>query len=192
MTKRILVLEGHPGGDSLCGALARAYADAAVAAGNELRVLRLSEMAFDIDMESGYGSKKPLEPCLAEVQEALTWCEHLVIAHPLWWGGVPAKLKGLLDRVLLPRFAYSYEKGNLLPVPHLTGRTAEVLVTADTPRWYLHLIIGAPGYKVMKKQILGFCGFRKIRFRTFAPVQGSSEQDRRGFLARAAGYGRAA
>ncbi|SDU38114.1 NAD(P)H-dependent oxidoreductase [Stappia sp. ES.058] len=192
MARRILVLDGHPGADSLCGAIAQAYAEAAEAAGSEVRVLRLGEMDFDIDMESGYGSKKPLEPCLEEVQDALTWCEHLAIAHPLWWGGVPAKLKGLFDRVLLPRFAYSYEKGKALPTPHLTGRTAEVLVTADTPRWYLYLVIHAPGYRVMRKQILGFCGFRKIRFRTFSPVQGSSEQDRRGFLARAARLGRAA
>lgn len=192
MTKRIFVLDGHPGGDSLTGAIAQAYARAAEAAGNELRVLRISQMSFDIDMESGFGSSKPLEPCLVEVQEALTWCEHLVLAYPLWWGGMPAKLKGLIDRVLLPGFAFSYVKGKTWPVQHLTGRTAEVLVCADTPAWYLRLVLGAPGYKVMKKQILGFCGFRKIRFRTFAPVHGSGEQDRRGFLSRAARHGRAA
>ena len=137
MPKRILVLDGHPGPDSLCGALAAAYAEGAIRAGHDVALLRLSDMTFDPDMGAGFDADKPLEPCLAEVQDKIAWCEHLVIVHPMWWGLMPAKLKGLLDRVLLPGFAFRYTSGKMLPDKLLQGRTAEVLVTADSPRWYL-------------------------------------------------------
>lgn len=192
MPKRILVLDGHPGPDSLCGALAAAYAEGAIRAGHDVALLRLSDMTFDPDMGAGFDADKPLEPCLAEVQDKIAWCEHLVIVHPMWWGLMPAKLKGLLDRVLLPGFAFRYTSGKMLPDKLLQGRTAEVLVTADSPRWYLYLIERVPGYRAMKSQILGLCGFKGIRFRTFAPVQGSNEAKRKGWIERAGHYGAAA
>jgi len=182
MSRRVFVLDGHPGRDTLCGALAEAYVAGAEARGHEVRVLRLADMAFDIDMEEGYGSKKPLEPCLEAVQEHLTWCEHLALVHPLWWGGVPAKLKGLFDRALLPGFAFAYEKGKHFPTKLLTGRSAEVLVTADTPAWYLHLALRAGGYRAMKTQILGFCGFRPVRFKTFSSVHESNPDQRKRWI----------
>uniref|UniRef100_UPI003BABAC14 NAD(P)H-dependent oxidoreductase n=1 Tax=Stappia sp. TaxID=1870903 RepID=UPI003BABAC14 len=189
MASRVFILDGHPGASSYCGAIASAYERGAETAGREVRILRLSAMDFDPDMRSGYGEKRELESCLAEVQEALSWCDHLVIAHPLWWGGVPAKLKGLFDRTLLPGFAYRYEKGKAFPVPLLKGRTAEVLVTSDTPGWYLRYVLRAPGFRVMRKQILEFCGFSKVRFRMFSPIHGSGEEDRRQWLEKAERYG---
>lgn len=192
MPKRILVLDGHPGPDSLCGALAAAYVDGASRAGHDVALLRLSDMTFDPDMGAGFKPEKVLEPCLAEVQDKIAWCEHLVIVHPMWWGLMPAKLKGLLDRVLLPGFAFRYTSGKMLPDKLLRGRTAEVLVTADSPRWYLYLIERAPGYRAMKSQILGLCGFKGIRFRTFSPVQGSDEAKRQGWIEKAEHCGAAA
>lgn len=192
MAKRILVLEGHPGPDSLCGALAASYVQGATRAGHDVKLLRLSQMQFDPDMGPGFKPEKVLEPCLAEVQAAITWCEHLVIVHPLWWGLMPAKLKGLIDRVLLPGFAFRYEPGQMVPAKLLKGRSAEVLVTSDTPPWYLRFLLWTPGYRAMRKQILEFCGFSPVRFRTFAPVHGSDEAKRKGWIGKAGRYGEAA
>ncbi len=44
----ILVVLGHPRSDSLCGALADAYADGARAAGADVTVLRLGDTDFDL------------------------------------------------------------------------------------------------------------------------------------------------
>ncbi|MDN3719732.1 NAD(P)H-dependent oxidoreductase [Roseibium salinum] len=41
----------------------------------------------------------------------MVWCEHFVVVHPLWWGGLPAKLKGVFDRILLPGMAFRYVSG---------------------------------------------------------------------------------
>ena len=185
MAKRIFILIGHPGTASFTAALAEAYAEGARTKGHEVRVLDLSRMQFDPNLAEGYHTIQPLEPDLVAFQEAVTWCNHFVLAHPLWWGMMPAKLKGLFDRAFLPGFAFKYLETSPFPAQLLKGRSAEVLVAADTPVWWLYLIYRAGGYRAMKSQILGFCGFSPVTFRSFAPVRGSSPQKRQSWLDKA-------
>ena len=94
MTKRIYVLNGHPGETSLSRSLSLAYAEAAQTAGHEVRVTHLHDLSFDSDFgNGGYQNTKPLEPALDQVLEDLAWSEHVVLATPMWWGGIPAKLR---------------------------------------------------------------------------------------------------
>lgn len=190
---RILVLDGHPAKGSFCGALAQAYADQALQGGHEVRIRHLSDMTFDPDFGvSSFRDAKPLEKDLEDVWQDFTWCEHLVVSHPLWWGGLPAKLKGLFDRILLPGKAFQYVKGKPLPEKLLKGRTAQVLVTSDTPGWYYRWIYGAGARKQTEKQILGFCGLKPRGYHMFSPIRGSQDAGRAKMLSRAAGLGRKA
>ena len=70
MAQRILILLGHPDANSLCAALASAYAEGASAAGAEVRWLRLGEMDFDPLLHAGYRDAQPLEPDLVAAQAA--------------------------------------------------------------------------------------------------------------------------
>ena len=81
---RILVLNAHPDEGSLCDAIATAYADGARAGGQEIRVVALRELQFDLVLRGGYHNEKPLEPEIAQQQEHIRWCEHLVIVSPNW------------------------------------------------------------------------------------------------------------
>ena len=183
MGKKILILDGHPDSGSFCGALAQTAANAAEAAGQDVRSVRLSDLSFDPSLLKGHKEEQALEPDLDEIQQALAWCDHLIVVHPLWWGSAPAKLKGLFDRVLLPGFAFKYIEGKALPEQLLAGRSAHVLITSDTPGWYLRWVYGAGWLKIIRKQILEFCGFRKVRVDTLGPIIGSDETRRAGFLA---------
>jgi len=187
---RILVLDGHPARGSFCGALAGAYAQNAEANGHEVRIRRLSELAFDADFGvSSFKDAKPLEPDLEALWEDILWCQHLVVARPLWWGGLPAKLKGLFDRLLLPGMSFQYVKGKPLPEKLLEGRTSEVLVTSDTPGWYFRWIYGAGARRQTEKQILDFCGLKPKGYRMFSPIRGSSDAARARMLERAGRLG---
>ena len=189
MNFRILLILGTPKRDSLCHALAEAYSSGARGQGHVVRQLRLGELQFDPILREGFGQQQTLEPDLLEAQRQIHWAEHLVFVYPVWWGGVPALLKGFFDRTFLPGFAFKYRNRSQLWDKLLSGRTADLLVTLDTPPWYFRWIYGAPAHRQIVRTILGFCGIKTRRLTEFAPVRPSSEEQRQGWLRKAEGLG---
>ena len=183
MRKRILVILGHPSNHSFCAALAGAYLDTARAAGHEVRELRLGQLDFDPILREGYRQVQPLEADLVAAQEAISWAQHLVFAYPIWWGGAPALLKGFVDRVFLPGYAFKYRPGKAFPAQLLTGRTAQLLVTMDTPPWYFRWVYRMPGIHQLRKTTLEFCGVKPVRVTTFGPILHSTDAQRTRWLA---------
>ena len=94
---------------------------------------RLRDLQFDLVLRGGYHSAKPLEPDIIRQQELIQWCEHLVVVSPNWWWSAPALLKGYIDRVFLPGFAMRYHRRFPYVHPLLTGRSARVLYTQNSP-----------------------------------------------------------
>ncbi|HEX5841829.1 MAG TPA: NAD(P)H-dependent oxidoreductase [Pseudomonas sp.] len=187
--KRILMILGTPKAASLCHALGEAYAQGARSKGHVVRQLKLGEMSYDPVLRDGYEQSQTLEPDLLEAQRQIHWAEHLVFVYPVWWGGIPALLKGFFDRTFLPGFAFKYRNRSQLWDKLLSGRTADLLVTMDTPPWYFRWIYGAPAHRQMIRTILGFSGIKTRRLAEFAPVRPSSEEQRQGWLRRAEGLG---
>ena len=164
--KRILIIDGHPGQRSLSRTLAEAYEAGAAGSNHDIRTVHLHDLEFDPDHENGgYRDTKPLEPSLEAFLEVLEWAEHIVLVTPMWWGGMPAKLKGLFDRALLPGRAFdSGVKKYGLPAPLLTGRTARVIVTSDTPSWFMRLVYRNALFHQIRKQLFRFVGISPTRF----------------------------
>lgn len=178
MQKNILVILGHPDKSSFCGSLAKSYIDSAMANGSEVRELQLGELNFDPILWEGYKKIQELEPDLAKAQELIQWSNHIVFVYPNWWGAMPALMKGFFDRVLLPGFAFKYRKDSPLWDKLLSGRTAHLMVTMDTPPWYYRWIYHRPGHNEMKRTILGFCGIKVVKISEFALIKSSSQQQR--------------
>jgi len=192
MSKRILVILGHPDSDRFCGTVASSYMEGARQAGNEVRQVSVGDLSFDPVLHKGYARVQELEPDLVVAQEAIAWAQHIVFVYPTWWGGPPALLKGFVDRVFLPGFAFRYREGSRFWDRLLTGRSAHLLVTMDTPPWYYRLVYRMPGHNLMKRTILEFCGIKPVAVNSFGPVKGSSQQQREKWLGKAMDYGRKA
>jgi putative NADPH-quinone reductase len=185
MAKKVLVVLGHPASDSLCAGIAKAYAAGARQAGAELRVLALGELQFDPLLAAGCRAEQPLEPDLKQAQVDILWAEHLVWVYPVWWGAMPALLKGFIDRVFLPGFAFRYRRGSAAWDRLLAGRSAELLVTMDSPPWYYRWVTRRPGHVQMKRAILDFCGVGPVCVHSMGPVLGASDACKAGWLAQA-------
>ena len=185
MQKRVLVILGHPNARSFCGAMSQQYAEAARAAGHQVRVMALGELLFDPVLHEGYNQVQALEADLQAAQAQLLWAEHVVLVFPIWWGGIPALLKGFIDRVLLPGFAFRYKRGSPFPEKLLAGRTAHLLVTLDTPPWYFRWFQHMPGLHQIRRTTLAFCGIRPQSTLTFGPVLDSTERRRQSWLEQA-------
>ena len=185
---KVLVVVGHPRRASLTAALAAAYADGARRAGAVVEVLELARLEFDPNVRTRVFATQSVEADLRRAAALIAWAEHLVFVYPTWWGTMPALMKGFLDRVLAPGFAFEETaKSGYLPL--MTGRTAELLTTTDTPGWVWRWLYGAPGDKAMARAILGFCGIRVVRIGRVGPVRGSRLEQRRAWLATAEAAG---
>ncbi|MFC4596796.1 NAD(P)H-dependent oxidoreductase [Cohnella hongkongensis] len=191
MSKKILVITGHPNPESFCSALSQAYAEGASGSRASVRLIDLSRISFDQNLRHGYRRRTELEPELVEAQEAIRWADHLVFVYPTWWGAMPAVLKGFFDRVFLPGFAFKYRENSPLWDKLLTGKTARLIVTMDTPPWYNRLIYRRAGHSVMKRNILQFCGIQPVRVTEITPLKGSTDAQRAKWLEQARKLGAA-
>lgn len=185
MSKRVLIILGHPSTDSFCGAIATCYFEAATQAGREVRIVQLGALNFDPVLHEGYNQIQTLEQDLLDAQADIMWAEHLVFVFPLWWGGVPALLKGFIDRTFLPGFAFKYRQGKVFPDKLLKGRTAHLLVAMDTAPWYYKWVYWMPGLHQMRKHTLAFCGIKPLTTLMFGPVLTSTTTQRQRWLQQA-------
>ena len=174
---QILVINGNPKQRSFCGQLAEVYFS--VAANNhDVRMCHMSDLAFNSSLDGGYDEEQALEPCLLAFQKDILWANHVVIVAPVWWGSIPAKLKGLLDRTLLPGFAFKYESGNPLPISLLQGKSLQLFLTLDTPVEYYLNEQKAPAVYQLDVCTFQYCGFEPAECHYIGPVSGSTEVSR--------------
>lgn len=178
-----LIIDGHPDARSLTAELARRYADAH----GDAEVLALRDLEFDLSLRFGYRERMTLEPDLVDAKRALHEAQTVVIATPLWWGSVPAVLKGFFDRALLPQQEYRYT--NLgLPVGMLPARHGRLLLLADTP-WYAAPFTGLPAQTQIARNTMRLCGIRSVRTHRMLGVKDASPARIDSWLARAATLG---
>lgn len=184
-----VVLTAHPLGDSFNTALAEAWIRGAEASGATVDRIDLAALDFDLQLRSAFQADQPLEPDLRRAQAAIAEAAHLTIAYPVWWGSMPAVLKGFIDRVFLPGWAFK-ANGGALPDPGLARRSARLLVTMDAPPWYDRLMYGGSARRQMARATLRFCGVRPVRTATFGSVGNTDAPKREKMLAQAARAGR--
>ncbi|MBI1320390.1 MAG: flavodoxin family protein [Candidatus Hydrogenedens sp.] len=177
--KRTLVLLGHPDTDSFCGALADAYVDGVERAGAPVRRINLGDLQFDPVLHKGYKVIQDLEPDLLELQEAILWAEHVVFVYPLWWGGMPAVMKGFIDRAFHPKFGFKFVSDtSYIWKGLLTGRSARLIVTMDAPPIAMRLMFNNPQIQSFRNVTLRFCGFSPVRVSQFGSVKRSTRARR--------------
>ncbi|MEZ4937273.1 MAG: NAD(P)H-dependent oxidoreductase [Crocinitomicaceae bacterium] len=191
MSKKILIINGHPDPESLCSSLAKQYKKGADQVGANCELVNLTDLEFSPVLSYGYRKRTELEPDLLRVWEQIQEAEHLVFVYPNWWGTYPALLKGFFDRLFLPGFAFEYQEKSPLPKKLLKGKTARLLVTTDTPDWFYSLVFKRPGHNSMKRSILGFCGIKPVKIKTFGPVRNSKSDQIQKWLDQAETLGKA-
>lgn len=172
--KQILIINGHPNPNSYVKALAEAYYTGAQASQYQVELLHLNQLDFDPNLQQGYQAQQALEADLAQAIEQLKAADHLVWCFPMWWYSYPALMKGFIDRTFLPNIAFKYTN-KPFPEQLFKGKTARLVITADSPKWYNKWVMGQPVIKQLKKGTLGFCGIHPVKTTYIAPIRKSSE-----------------
>ncbi len=175
---KLYILLAHPDKESLNGEIADAYFRAATEKGHEVRFQHLGGMTFDPVLWKGYKKIQPLEPDLKKAQENILWCEKWVIIYPVWWGSLPALLKGFLDRALYSGFAYKYHDKDPFWDKLLKGRSAEIIATCDAPGWWIAWQYRNSDINTLKRATLLFCGISPVKVKRITRVKYLSQAER--------------
>lgn len=186
MTERILIIDGHPdpAPERFVHAMADAYREGAESSRHEVRMLRISDLEFPLlraqaDYERGEPSQS-VRTC----QSMLDWATHVVILYPLWLGSMPALLKGLLEQVLRPGFAFSWRQQGRWPVKLQSGKSARIVVTMGMPAWLYRWYFRAHSVRSLQRNILHFIGVRRARATLIGNIASLSGEARQACLER--------
>jgi putative NADPH-quinone reductase len=156
MAMRFLVIYAHPNSDSFGASLLERVLSALKEAGHEVETLDLYASHFQpvmstIERRSYYDLNADRGEVKSKIDQLLR-CEGLIFVFPTWWYGMPAILKGYLDRVWLPGVAFSMDAGRTRPLLRHIIRFAAV-TTYGSPWWLNRLLIGDPNRKVLMRGV---------------------------------------
>lgn len=187
--KQVLIINGHPNKESYNYALSAAYVEGANKTSASVSQINISDLDFNPNLTSGDQHNSTLEPDLQDAIEKIKKADHIVWVFPMWWYGFPALMKGFIDRTFLPGITFKYEEGKAFPKKLLKGKTARIIITADTPKWYDALFMKRPAINQLKKGTLQFCGINPVKITYIAPIIGSNEAFRTKWLNKVATLG---
>ncbi|GIT91687.1 NAD(P)H dehydrogenase (quinone) [Jannaschia pagri] len=161
---RALVIFCHPKEDSFTAGILSLVKEKLDKAGAEYRVRDLYRSNFspvltahelDIYLDESL-NQEPVAQDVADVK----WADTLIFVYPTWWYGLPAMLKGWLDRVLVPGVAFIMPRDGENIRPGLTNITRlGVFTTCGASRW-LTTFIGAPGRRTLTRGVRAICAKR--------------------------------
>lgn len=172
MTKRIVVIQGHPdaAGGHYCHALAEAYARGAQAGGHQVQILDPARLDLPFVRHQQEWDSPPDDPLVRAAQEAIGAADHLVILYPLWLGDMPATLKCFLEQVSRGGFMIRIgADGGWEPM--LKGKSARVIVTMGMPALAYRLFYFSHSLKSLERNILKFSGVSPVRDTLIGMVQ---------------------
>jgi NAD(P)H dehydrogenase (quinone) len=130
----------------------------------KFQILDLYQMNFDpfLKPDEHYTSgDKNITSENKKIQELIGNERNFIFIYPTWWNNLPAILKGFIDRVFTPGFAFKYE--NSRPHPLLFGQ-AIVFTTTVAPWFYTNLFAKNRSLKVLTLDALRFCGIHTKGF----------------------------
>lgn len=178
MNKKILIINGHPDKESFSFAIHDAYRKGTLATKAELKEIKIRELDFNPNLQFGYRKRTELEHDLIETQEKIKWANHIVWIYPVWWGSYPAIMKGFIDRVFLPGYAFQKREGSVWWDKYLTDKTSRVISTLDQPAWYYKWINRSPSHSSIKRLTCNFVGIQSVKFTTIGSLRLSKDSYR--------------
>jgi putative NADPH-quinone reductase len=160
-----LIVVAHPSTDAYCHALADRAHTGLLAAGHEVVVIDLYAQHFRTAMTAEeraayHGDEPIIDPMVAEHAELVQRAETIVFVYPTWWSGLPAILKGWLERVLVPGVGFVLDERTNKVRPGLDRMRRIVgISTYGSPRWYVRMV-NDNGRRVITRALRMSCGLR--------------------------------
>jgi NAD(P)H dehydrogenase (quinone) len=184
------VILAHPCPDSYAHALAQRAVDGLQIAGHSVDLVDLYAEGFQAAMteaerEAYHGEEPILDPLVQASADLVRRVDALIFVYPTWWSGLPAILKGWIDRVMVPGVGFTFDgrtgkaRPSLTNVRHLIG-----VSTYGSPKSLVR-IINDNGRRTIMRALRLSCGFRvQTRWHGLYAIDTSTIEQRAEFAAR--------
>lgn len=109
-----LIIYTHPNPASLNHFFKQTIVESLEKTGQEIVVRDLNEINFNpvLSLEDMHGQRiGQVGEDVKTEQDFISWADRIVFIYPIWWTGMPAIMKGYIDRVFSYGFAYRYDQG---------------------------------------------------------------------------------
>ena len=176
----ILIIYAHPNPTSFNTAILKQVKDS-LSKSHNISVLDLYAEGFDPVLRFDEVNKRRDLAQVSDMKkyrDLISEANHLIFIFPIWWSGMPAILKGFIDRVFVAGFAYSYKKTGLSG--YLNGKSAWIITTHNTPALLMPFVQDYG--KVLKNQVLKSCGISPVKLTELTPVEKITDEKRRQLL----------
>lgn len=166
----VLVVLAHPVPESFAASVAETVVSALRAGGHSVDLLDLYREGFEpslTDMERRAYMQPGYDPVAVRGEvERLQAADGLILVFPQWWFNMPAILKGFIDRVFAPDIAFIHDPEGGRIRPGLTRlRFFWTVTSTGSPWWVVHLYMGNPLRRILKRGVATFCG-KGLSFRS--------------------------
>lgn len=176
---RHLVIIAHFNEQSFNHAILHSYVESLQESGHEVRVRDLYKLDFDPVLRPNGGS---VAGDVLEEQQHVSWAQAIAFIYPVWWTGLPAILKGYIDRVFSYGFAYRIVDGQLDGL--LADKQVTIFsTTGNREEDYLQNGMFASMNQTTDDGIFRFCGVKEIAHKYFSDVHSLSDEQRKAMLA---------
>jgi putative NADPH-quinone reductase len=158
---RICIIDGHPdpAPRRLVHALCDAYAEGAAQEDHEVTRIDVAKLDLTFMQTAEEFANPPPEPVLTE-REKISEADHLVIAFPLWLGGMPAKLRAFFEQAARAEFFLgATDTDNQWPAQMMNGKSARTIITMAMPGLVYRFGMDAGALRALERGILGISGF---------------------------------
>ena len=185
---RTLVVYVHPVEGSYTSSVRDAIIQHLPSQHHEVRVRDLYAENFDPFLSATeralHHTPPTTRPELARDVEDLRWCEAIVFVYPTWWSGLPAMLKGWIDRTWMNEVAWSLPVGANTIRPRLTNIRRLVAVTTHGSSKVVNALQGEPGKRTISRSIRLMCNrWCRARWIALYSLDKSKLEDRQKHLA---------
>ena len=185
---KVLLVVAHPCHDSYTYACAAAATRGLTRGGHTVDTIDLDAESFRPDMSRdehiAYESDAPiLDPMVDDHAGRLLAADAIVFVYPTWWSGLPAVLKGWLERVMVPGVGFTLDPQSRKVQPGLRNIRRIVGISTYGSPWRYVKLMNDNGRRIITRALRMSCGWRaRTTWLALYALDTADEERRRGHL----------
>jgi len=184
---KVQIVFAHPNPESFNAAVLDSFRQGLQEAGHQNDVMDLYADKFDpvltvADFQDLAAGKAASD--IAAYQQKVADADALAFICPVWWFGVPAILKGWVDRVLSHGFAFQFQEDGTAKGLLKHKKALVIQTCGGSQEAYEQYGFKAAMQKCIDDGIVRFCGIADVTHEFLYNVVGTTDEVRKGYLDR--------